>query len=163
VSLLTAIGVQMILAGEEFADDHDLPTTHPGKQIDPVNFDRLDDPWRRDLFEYVSRLIRLRTTSDALAVNDTAFVHCDFNDGKRVVVWQRGQPGSGQLVVVVANFSDWGTFDPRSPWAEYVVHNWPATPHGRRWREVTQHRDVPPELVGREPLYPWEANVYTLV
>ena len=64
-------------------------------------------------------------------------------------------------MVVVANFSDWGTGDPASPAAEYRVRNWPATPPGRRWREVTQARAVPPEWVGREPLYPWEAKVYT--
>jgi pullulanase len=43
------------------------------------------------------------------------------------------------------------------------VHNWPATPPGRHWREITQDRDVPPEWVGREPLYAWEAKVYALV
>ena len=107
--------------------------------------------------------MRLRTASGALAVNDTAFLHVDFEDGKRVLVWQRGQPASGELVVVVANFSDWGTANPRDPRAEYVVPSWPATPPGRRWREVTQERDVPAAWVGREPLYPWEAKVYVLV
>jgi hypothetical protein len=34
---------------------------------------------------------------------------------------------------------------------------------GRRWREVTQERDVPGEWAGREPLFPWEAKVYELV
>ena len=41
--------------------------------------------------------------------------------------------------------------------------NWPATPPGRRWREVTQDRDVPREWVGREPIFPWEAKVYAAV
>jgi pullulanase len=63
----------------------------------------------------------------------------------------------------VANFSDWGTPSPGHPSAEYVVPNWPATPPGKRWREITQDRAVPTEWVGREPLYPWEAKVYTLV
>lgn len=163
VCLLTAVGIPMILAGEEFADQHDLPTGDGGKEVDPVNFDRLADPWRRRIFEYVARLVRLRTSSGALAVNDTAFLHVDFEDGKRVLVWQRGRPESGELVVVVTNFSDWGTPNPRDPHAEYVVPNWPATPSGRRWREVTQGRDVPAAWVGREPLYPWEAKVYVLV
>jgi hypothetical protein len=86
----------------------------------------------------------------------------DFEDGKRLVVWQRGQPASGKLVVVVANFSAWGTANPTHPSAEYVVPNWPSTPTGKRWREVTQDRDVPQEWVGREPIYPWEAKVYAL-
>ena len=82
---------------------------------------------------------------------------------KRVVTWHRGVPASADQVVVVANFSDWGTRDPTAPDAEYLVHNWPATPPGRRWHEITQDRDVPHEWAGREPLYPWEANVYELV
>jgi hypothetical protein len=80
-----------------------------------------------------------------------------------VVTWHRGVPASADQVVVVANFSDWGTRDPTAPDAEYLVHNWPATPPGRRWHEITQDRDVPHEWAGREPLYPWEANVYELV
>ncbi len=162
VCLLTAVGVPMIFAGEEFADEHDLPVRHPEKQVDPVNFDRLADDWRRRIFEYVSRLVRFRTSGVALSVNDTSFIHVDFDDGKRIMVWQRGQSASGRLAVVVANFSDWGS-DVGNPGAEYVVPTWPATPPGRRWREITQNRDVPPEWVGREPLYPWEAKVYALV
>ena len=160
--LLTAVGIPMIFAGEEFADQHDLPVRHPEKQVDPVNFDRLEDDWRRRIFQYVSRLVKFRTSYDALAVNDTRFIHADFTEGKRVLAWQRGQDSNGKRVVVVANFSDYETPAPFSPAAEYVVPNWPATPAGKRWREVTQDRDVPPEWVGREPIFPWEAKVYAL-
>ncbi len=163
VCLLTAVGIPMIFAGEEFADDHDLKATHPEKQVDPVNFSRLEDPWRKRLFEHVARLVRLRTASDALSVNDTRFIHVDFNDGKRVLAWVRGREGSDGQVVVVANFSDYGTPDPGSSQAEYVVPNWPAVSPSRRWKEVTQGRDVPPEWVGREPIFPWEAKVYVVV
>ncbi len=162
VCLLTAVGIPMILAGEEFADRHDLRIVHPEKQVDPVNFDRMADPWRRDLFAYVARLVRLRTSHPALSVNDTAFIHADFTEGKRVIAWRRGRPDDGQAVVVVANFSDWGTRDPDTAAAEYVVPGWPAAPPGLHWREVTQDRDVPAEWAGREPLYPWEAKVYAL-
>jgi glycosidase len=126
--------------------------------VDPVNYTRANESWRRRIFEYVARLVHLRKTSDALAVNDTAFIHTDFNDGKRVLVWQRGNQGD-RLVVVVANFSDYGT----PPGSEYRVPHWPATPPGKRWKEVTQCRLVPPDWVGREGIYPWEAKVYTLV
>lgn len=169
VCLLTAVGVPMILAGEEFADEHDLfderghVSQRGGKQVDPVNFSRLRDPWRRRIKDYVARLIKCRIASDALGVNDTDFIHVDFNDGKRVLVWRRGRSESAGTVVVVANFSDFGTADPSSPHAEYRVHNWPATPPGRKWREITQERDVPPEWVGREPIFPWEAKVYALI
>ena len=106
--------------------------------------------------------MQFRTTYDALAVNDTAFIHVDFHDGKRVVVWQRGQESSGKLAVVVANFSDFGTPNPFAPGAEYVVPHWPQTPPGKSWREITQDREVPREWAGREPIFPWEAKVYAL-
>jgi len=165
--LLTAVGIPMILAGEEFADQHDFfgengnVSQDGGKQVDPVNFSRLGDEWRQRVRHYVGRLIKLRTTSDALAVNDTEFIHVDIADGKRVLAWRRGQSGSDSIVVVVANFSDFGTADPGNSTAEYRVHNWPATPPGKTWREVTQERPVPQEWIGREPLFPWEAKVYT--
>jgi 1,4-alpha-glucan branching enzyme len=155
--LLTAVGIPLILAGEEFADDHDLPVVHPSKQIDPVNYDRLDDPWRRRVFTVVSRLVALRHSAAALSVNDVDVFHTDFTPGRRVLAWRRGAPGQDP-VVVVANFSDWT----QSPGDEYVVPGWPATPPGRTWHEVTQDRDVPAQWAGREPLYPWEAKVYAL-
>ncbi|MEW5859888.1 MAG: alpha-amylase family glycosyl hydrolase [Cyanobacteriota bacterium] len=158
VCLLTAVGIPMILAGDEFADQNDLPTSDDDKkQVDPVNYSRLTDDWRQRIFNYVARLIKFRTTSDALAVNDTHFIHADFNEGKRVLVWQRGK--DDQLVVVVANFSDYGT----PPGSEYKVPNWPATPAGKQWKEIAQDRMVPAEWVGREGIFPWEAKVYGLV
>ncbi len=163
VCLLTAVGIPMIFAGEEFADEHDLPVRHPPKQVDPVNFDRVAEPWRDEIFRYVARLVRLRTTHDALAVNDTRFIHADFDEGKRVIVWQRGQEASDKLAVVVANFSDFATPHPFSPGAEYVVPNWPALPSGKHWREITQERNVSAEWAGREPIFPWEAKVYVTV
>lgn len=159
VCLLTAVGIPMILAGDEFADQHDL-SIERSKQQDPVNYDRLAEPWRGRVFEYVARLVHLRTSSPALAVNDTNFLHVDFDAGKRVLVWQRGTLGSADVVVVVANFSDWGSEGAGQPDGEYVVPNWPQLPAGAFWHEVTQDRDVPAEWAGREPLYPWEAKVY---
>jgi 1,4-alpha-glucan branching enzyme len=166
--LLTAVGLPMILAGDEFADQHDLFDANGnvnqagGKQVDPVNYSRLGDDWRTRIKEYVSRLISLRTSYDALTVNDTEFIHLDFNDAKRVLVWRRGRLGADKQVVVVANFSDFTTADPFSPNAEYFVPNWPATPPGKHWREVPQDRDIPAERVGREPIFAWEAKVYAL-
>lgn len=62
----------------------------------------------------------------------------------------------------MANFSDFVTADASSPNAEYRVHNWPSTPAGKKWREITQNRDVPSDWVGREPIFAWEAKVYAL-
>lgn len=165
--LLTAVGIPMILAGEEFADQHDLDLASGErdllKQIDPVNYERLEEPWRRRVFEHVRRLVRLRTRSEGLAVNDTEFIHSDFAEGRRVLAWLRGPRDSADMVVVVANFSDWGTPGPGDSGAEYRVAGWPTLPPGRYWREVTQQRYVPEEWAGREPLYPWEAKVYEVV
>lgn len=162
VCLLTAVGIPMILAGDEFADQNDLSTSDDHKkQVDPVNYSRMDDDWRKRIFGYVSRLVKFRTTSDALAVNDTNFIHVDFNEGKRVIVWQRGKDEN--LVVVVANFSEYGTPDSNNPNAKYVVPNWPATPPGKQWKEITQERMVSGEWAGKEPIFPWEAKVYALV
>jgi pullulanase len=167
--LLTAAGIPMILAGEEFADQHDLfdrngnVDQQGGKQADPVNFSRLSDDWRSRVKEYTARLIACRTGNAALSVNDTGFIHLDFGEGKRVMAWQRGVPGSSAVVIVVANFSDYGTPDPTHPSAEYIVNNWPATPPGMNWHEVTQGYAVGPGWAGREPICPWEAKVYELI
>src|SRR5439155_657713 len=105
--LLTAVGVPMILAGEEFADQHDRfdsqghVTQDGGKQVDPVDFSRLGDDWRRRIFEYVARLVKARTEIPALSVDDTTFIHTDFNDGKRVLVWRRGNDTQTPAVVIV--------------------------------------------------------------
>lgn len=163
VCLLTAVGIPMILAGEEFADQHDLPPVHPQKQVDPVNFRRMEDEWRRRIFEYVGRLVHFRTSSSALSVNDTRFIHFDFTPGRRIVAWQRGPHGSPDAVVVVANFSAWGTENPGSQSAEYRVSNWPVIPSGRRWKEISQDRNVTTEWAGCEPLFPWEAKVYAMI
>jgi len=168
VCLLTANGIPMFLAGEEFADQNDLfdsngnVTDSGGKEVDPVDFSRLQEPMRHAIFEYVSRLVRLRTSHPALGVNDTDFTHVDFNDNKRVLVWKRGMAGQDP-VIVVANFSDYATPNGLTDAnAEYVVPNWPLTPPGRHWREETQQRDVLPAQAGREPIFSWEAKVYTL-
>lgn len=163
VCLLTAVGIPMIFAGDEFADQHDLSVSNPPKQRDPVNFERLNEPFRRRIFAYVARLVKFRTSYDALSVNDTEFIHVDFNNAKRVLCWRRGLPGSDRQVVVVANFSDFITADALNGHAEYRVPNWPATPPGKKWREMTQECDVPAEWVAREPIFPWEAKVYALV
>jgi len=169
VCLLTANGIPMFLAGEEFADQNDLfdangnVTDGGGKEVDPVDFSRLREPMRHSIFEYVSRLVHLRRSYPALGVNDTDFIQVDFSDNKRVLVWKRGIASQDPLIVV-ANFSDYqtpnGLTDPN---AKYVVPNWPPTPPGRHWREITQGRDVLSGQIGCEPIFSWEAKVYALV
>lgn len=170
VCLLTSVGIPMILAGEEFAAQHDFFNAqghvdqNGGKQVDPVNFSLLGDPnnpWRTQLKNYVATLIQLRTSSAALSVNDNNVFFTDFN-GKQVMAWTRGNAGTADLIVVLANFSDYYTPNPTDPASQYIVNNWPATPPGGSWREVTQNRAVPTDWIGKEPIYPWEAKVYQL-
>jgi len=179
VCLMTAVGIPMFLAGEEFADQHDFfdqngnVTQRSGKQVDPVNFGRLTaapgtdkqgnpDGYyaltRRRIHAYVRTLIQLRTTASALAVNDTDFIWTDFGAGKRVIVWRRGGATAAVPVIVLANFSDFAS----APGTDYVVPTWPwPAPAGKKWIEVTQRRDVGLGSVGREPIFAWEAKVYT--
>jgi len=179
VCLMTAVGIPMFLAGEEFADQHDFfdqngkVTQRAGKQVDPVNFGRLTaapstdkqgNPdgyyalMRRRIHAYVKTLIQLRTTAPALAVNDTDFIWADFGAGKRVIVWRRGGANASVPVIVLANFSDFAS----APGTDYVIPTWPGpAPAGKKWIEVTQRRDVDPGSVGREPIFAWEAKVYT--
>lgn len=168
VCLLTANGIPMFLAGEEFADQDDLfdangnVTESGGKEVDPVDFSRQQEPARHAIFEYVSRLVHLRTSHPALGVTDTDFMQVDFSENKRVLVWRRGMADQNP-VIVVANFSDYATPNGLTdPNAEYVVSNWPSTPQGQHWCEITQQRNVLPAQIGREPIFSWEAKVYTL-
>jgi pullulanase len=149
---LTAVGIPMIFAGEEFCDQMDLPLS--SKQVDPVNYERKAEDWRTRVFNYVATLVNLRKKCPALGDNDTDFIHVDNSRGAKIMAWNRGAQGHVP-VVVVANFSDEDT-----PGPEYVVENWPERERGD-WREVTQNRGVPREWVGKEPLMAWEAKVYT--
>jgi 1,4-alpha-glucan branching enzyme len=158
--LLTAVGVPMILAGDEFADERSISLAEnagENKQIDPVNYDLFGDPWRRDLFAYVARLVKLRTTSAALGRNECRVVHVDTTSGRRIAVWQRGV--GPDLVVVVANFSDFVSDGGLA--GQYVIPGWPTDIGDRAWFEVSQNdAPRPAPNAGREPLFPWEAKVY---
>jgi hypothetical protein len=161
-ALLTAIGIPVIFAGEEFADEQDIANSDaaPSWVVDRPNYHRLEDPFRQRVFQHVARLVKLRTRHPALSSDHVRLIHVDTHDHKRVAVWERGKEGGEDRVVVVANFSDYGT--PQGEQGEYRVPGWPGTPPGRRWREVTQDRVVSPNWVGREPIWPWEAKVYVL-
>lgn len=160
--LLTAVGMPMILAGDEFAEAHAVFDRRGclGNQGCSVDFSLLRDGWRSRIKDAVARLVQARTKLIALAVNDVEFIHADFEGGKRVLAWRRGPARSSDQVVVVANFSAFETSDPFSHRSEYVVNNWPEVPAGCQWTEISQGYDVAPGTAGREPLFAWEAKVY---
>lgn len=109
--LLTSVGIPMILAGEEFAEIHDLDYENwQRKMEDPVDWSRREYPGHDALHEAVRDLIHLRTSTAALQRNEVEFLHVhpetDDPDGPAVVAYCRsgGEPvGSGGQVVVVAN------------------------------------------------------------
>jgi hypothetical protein len=89
----------MLLAGEEFADIHDLdPADWRLKMSDPVDWERRSYPYHKALWERVRDLIRLRTSTAALQRDEIEFFyfHPTFDDdnGERVFAYCRtnGQP-----------------------------------------------------------------------
>jgi pullulanase/glycogen debranching enzyme len=116
---LTAAGIPMFLAGEEFADLHDTDRRDwRHKMSDPVDWSRATLPGHRDLLARVRELVHLRTRHAALQRNEVAFFgfdgggnagfHPTFDgtDGERLFAYCRtaGQAlGAGGQVVVVAN------------------------------------------------------------
>ena len=109
--LMTSVGIPMFLAGEEFADVHDLNYANTDrKQQDPVQWLRASLPGHSDLLANVSKLIALRVTHAALQRNeiDCFYFHPQFDDnqGSRVFGYCRsnGTPlGDTGQVVVLAN------------------------------------------------------------
>jgi hypothetical protein len=81
----------------------------------------------------------------------------DFDHGRRIMAWVRGNPDKQALVVAVANLSA-----DRTPGNKYVMRNWPSTPEGKKWREVVENQSVPADSVGREPLSRWNAKAYEM-
>jgi hypothetical protein len=104
---MTCVGIPMILAGEEFCDQHDRNIYD--KQIDPINWESLLDagryPLRRRLFDYVARLVAFRTGCPALGGNDNSIMHVARSGGTYIVAWSLGGLGTPP-VIFVANFSD---------------------------------------------------------
>jgi len=109
--LMTAVGIPMFLAGEEFADCHDLQHSDwRFKMSDPVDWRRRYKPGHMQLWQMIRELIHYRTTHPALSRNETEFFYfhpdIDSNDGPRVFAYCRtaGQAlGSDNQVIVIGN------------------------------------------------------------
>jgi 1,4-alpha-glucan branching enzyme len=117
----------MFLAGEEFAEIHDLQYSDDSlKMSDPVDWDRRSVPGHSTLQDAVASLIKLRTSTEALQRNEIDFFYfhpdTDQNEGARVFAYCRtaGRPlGSAGQVIVVANAGaqTYSSFDfPYWPW-----------------------------------------------
>ncbi len=129
----TAVGIPMFLAGEEFAEAHDV--AHSDWQLkmsDVVDWYRRDLPGHKQVFDRVKELVQLRCSTPSLQQNGIRFFalnngfHPTFNDntGERVFCYCRtggADTGHAGQVIVVANCSshpvlNW-TFSPW-PWQQ---------------------------------------------
>lgn len=141
--MLTSPGIPMFLAGEEFADRHDLDTTDCNQKMsDPINWNRKNDDGRKEVLNRVKSLIKLRTKHSALHGENVLFkditderssiengFHKNFDDdnAKKIFCYVRtgGMPiGSPGQVVVISNLgSDLLTdFSLTWSWTEPVEH-----------------------------------------
>ena len=122
--LMTSVGVPMFLAGEEFADVHDLDYgDYRLKMSDPVDWTRRALPGHQVLWDRVRELIQLRTTQGSLQRDEVEFFYwhpdMDGNGGARVFAYCRTgglRPGSRGQVVVVANGGGQRFTDFYLPW-----------------------------------------------
>jgi 1,4-alpha-glucan branching enzyme len=142
VVLLTAPGVPMLYAGQEFGDDG-------ARTIDflPVAWERLNSPLHRTHFETVKRLIGARRQIAALRSDAIQFEQNDFATEK--VVRFRRWSDEGVQVVVALNFD---SLD------KTLTVN---LPHGGLWQELMSGRVE--EFVGgltEIRLRAWEGVVF---
>lgn len=166
--MVTSVGIPMFLAGEEFADIHDLNTLSGAtKMSDPVDFLRAQLPGHRELREQIKLLITLRTKNSALHDKRVGNFHThptfDDNGGERVFTFCRPgavDPGYAGQVIVVANcgpqrYSEYDFRAPRWPWQSRPVVEQgmivPGGPHG--W--------IPAENLFRLSLEPFQVRVFT--
>lgn len=130
---LTATGIPMFLAGDCFADLHDLNHSNwREKMQDPVDFERMNLPGHSTVIKRVRELIHLRTSHPALKRNETCFFgfsstnpgfhgNFDNNDKERVFAYCRtgGMAlGTAGQVVIIANCGsqEYQSFNIEWPW-----------------------------------------------
>ena len=121
--MLTAPGVAMVYAGEEFGESAPK-IVGPN----PLHWSNLDKPAFRRLHEDVRALATLRTSHAALRTESVAFSTNSLPDG--VVVYERTAPGAA--VIVAANFGRGEQAVPVSlasegPWTNVLEPDQPAT------------------------------------
>lgn len=168
--MLTAAGIPMFLAGEEFAELHDTPH-HDWrlKMSDPVDWRRASLPGHRELLARVRELILLRRHHPALQRNELEFFgmqgasgagfHPQFNQssGARVFACARtgGQPpGSPGQVLVIANCGGEG-------YERYAL-DWPWA--GMALSEHGGLGQPPPAIAGQRAelaLLPFQVRVFS--
>lgn len=166
--MLTSQGIPMFLAGEEFADIHDIDHSDWRlKQTDPVDWTRRDLLGHRSLLNRVSDLVKLRTQHRALAEEGINFFYfhptIDDNDGVRAFAYCRtqGKPlGSPQQVVVLADCGpqDFPVFDYPWFWPDRSQLQERGTPAGALSAQISSRNGA---LVMTVSLAPFQVRVFT--
>jgi 1,4-alpha-glucan branching enzyme len=122
--LLTAVGVPLILMGEEFGEYN--PMQPDSSKLD---WTLLSNDSNEGLLHYCSGLVHLRKSNHALYTENLEFFHEDPES--KVLAYTRWND-EGARVVVVANFSDQFLKD-------YTIPNFPQA---GTWHEWTGNYDV---------------------
>jgi 1,4-alpha-glucan branching enzyme len=163
--LLTSVGVPMFLAGEEFADVHDLdPNDWRLKMSDPVDWSRRGRPGHQVLWDRVAELIALRKAHAALQRDEVEFFYfhpaTDADGGERVFAFCRngGMPlgRRGQVVVVVnAGPQHFGEFLLPWPWTETAAVSEVGPPASTEPPQFLPH-----QRQASIPLAPFQVRVF---
>jgi len=168
---LTAVGIPMLLAGEEFADLHDTDRRDWRKKMsDPVDWARMAFSGHRELLARVRQLVHLRRGHSALRRNEVQFFgfnsgdrvgfHPSFdeNDGERLFAYCRtgGQPlGRPNQVIVVANL---GPHDFPKVWVDWP---WGYTPALREHGGISQPMPFVEEARAVMAVAPFQVRVFS--
>jgi 1,4-alpha-glucan branching enzyme len=165
--MLTTPGIPMFLAGEEFADLHDLPHNDwRQKMSDPINWNRLNIASHQQILNRIKPLIKLRSTEPCLQRNEVIFFGLnngfhptfDNNDGERVFAYCRsGGKSLGQsdqvAVFVNAGPSNYPQF----------LFTWPWT--STNIQEIGGVQQKPFQILGNQvdiELKPFQTRVFTI-
>ena len=122
--LMTAVGLPLILMGEEFGEYKPLKPEQTN-----LDWTLLENEQNQSLQQYCSGLVHLRKSDHALYTNNIEFFHEDTDS--KVMAYVRWND-EGSRIVVVANFSN-------SFLKDYEVQNFPEP---GTWHEWTYDYDV---------------------
>jgi 1,4-alpha-glucan branching enzyme len=146
VTLLTAPGIPMIYAGQEFGEDS--PRTI---DFQPLHWDKLAQPVYQSYLRQVKRLLAIRRTHAALASDHIRFYANDFANEQvlrfeRVLYDEEGRKAL-DFVVVALNFGGIArTVELPVPWSG-------------RWQDLLSEEVYSIERCSLVELAPWQAMV----
>jgi 1,4-alpha-glucan branching enzyme len=145
LALFTSVGLPMLLAGQEFAEDS--PNTI---YFNPIDWEMLEREQNRAHLDFVRRLVALRHEHPALRTAHIQFFEGDFA-AERLVRFRRWDESGDELVVVL-------NFDGRPLGVDVVM------PRPGRWRELFSGEVVEAADRGISVTVPeWDGLIYAFV